>query len=357
MTQAYAAYDVRQLDDRGACFVRRCAATGVRDALGRSSERRESERRGLAREVGGALARLVEMSRDLEVLDRVDHLAESDYEAIESRERLVVEEQRPDRGVGCVGHDRSYRMACTGSEPCDLAYDAPMPSPRRPSNWAVLFAYVAPYFAYVLVLSIPDSLLPRPALYAIATVASAVALARGWRWYLPLRGPGHPAVSVAVGIAAGLFGTALWVWIKAPFYESGGEAWEPAKFWGRVIASSTVVPVFEELLFRGLVLLGAVQWDQARRERAKDPLGVALHDRSVLDLPLGSWTPAAVLVSTLAFAAGHAPGEWLAASAYGLLMAALWIGRKDLLSCVVAHGVTNASLAWWVQRSGQWSLW
>lgn len=232
-----------------------------------------------------------------------------------------------------------------------------MPSPRRPSNWAVLFAYVAPYFAYVLVLSIPDSVLPKAARYGLAIAASAAALAWGWRWYLPLRGPGSPAASVAAGIVAGVLGTALWVWIKAPFYEAGGDAWAPAAFWGRFAASSTVVPVFEELLFRGLILLGAVQWDEARRAGAKDPLGDALHERSVLDVAPGAWTPAALAVSTIAFAAGHAPGEWPAAAAYGLLMAGLWIVRRDLLGCVVAHAVTNASLAWWVRETGQWSLW
>lgn len=238
-----------------------------------------------------------------------------------------------------------------------LAYDARMSSARRPSNWAVLFPYVAPYFAYVLLLSLPESAVPKPVGYAIATAASAAALAWGWRWYLPLRGPGSPLASVAAGVAGGVAGTALWVSIKAPFYDAGGEAWEPAAFWGRLIASSTVVPVFEELLFRGFVLLGAVQWDEARRAGSKDPLGDALHERSVLDVAPGAWTGAALAVSTLAFAAGHAPGEWPAAAAYGLLMAGLWILRRDLLSCVVAHGVTNATLALWVRSSGQWALW
>jgi hypothetical protein len=232
-----------------------------------------------------------------------------------------------------------------------------MPSARGPSNWAVLYRYVLPYFAYVLLLSLPESVAPKPAAYALATVASAAALASGWRWFLPLRGPGSPLVSVLVGAAAGVFGTALWVAIKGLFYDAGGDAWAPAAFWGRLVASSTVVPVFEELLFRGLLLLGAVQWDQARRAGSKDPIGDALHDHSVHELAPGAWTPAAVAVSTLAFAAGHAPGEWPAAIAYGLLMAALWIARKDLLSCVVAHGVTNLTLALWVRQTGNWTLW
>jgi membrane protease YdiL (CAAX protease family) len=233
-----------------------------------------------------------------------------------------------------------------------------MSSAPKASNWAVLYSYVLPYFAYVLLLSLPESLVPKPAAYALATVASAIALARGRRWYLPLRGPGSPALSVLAGVVAGVAGTALWIALKMPFVEAGGEAKTAAVFWARLVASSSVVPFFEELLFRGLVLLGAVQWDELRRAGAKDPLGDALHDRSVRDVAPGAWTPAAVAVSTLAFAAGHNPAtEYPAAIGYGLLMVGLWVVRKDLLSCVVAHGTTNLTLALWVRSTGQWDLW
>ena len=228
---------------------------------------------------------------------------------------------------------------------------------RKPSNWAVLFPYVLPYFLYVGVLAIPESALPRAWTYVLAWAASAAAIAWGWRWTLPLLGPRSPAISALIGIAAGVFGTALWIVIKSFFYEAGGEAYPAAEFWARFVASSTVVAIFEEKLFRGLVLLVAVQWNEARRAGSKDPLGDALHDHSIRDLAPGAWTPAAVAISTIAFAAGHNPGEWPAAVAYGLLMAVLWIWRKDLLSCVVAHATTNATLALWVLQSGHWTLW
>jgi hypothetical protein len=228
---------------------------------------------------------------------------------------------------------------------------------RKLSNWNVLFPYVLPYFLYVGVLSIPETTLPRAWTYALALVASGAAIAWGWRWTLALTGPKSPLGSVLAGIAGGVAGTALWILIKSPFYEAGGDPYPAANFWARLVASATVVPIFEERLFRGLVLLGAVQWDQARRAGSKDPLGDALHERSIRDLPRGSWTPAAVAISTIAFAAGHAPGEWAAAAAYGLLMVGLWVWRKDLLSCVVAHGVTNATLGLWVRQTGQWTLW
>ena len=228
---------------------------------------------------------------------------------------------------------------------------------RKLSNWAVLFPFVLPYFLYVGVLAIPETAVPRAWTYGLAFLASAAGIVWGWRWTLALTGPRSPVLSVLAGIAGGVLGTVLWVAIKAPFYDAGGEADPPAEFWARLVASATVVAVFEEKLFRGFILLGAVQWDQARRSGSKDPLGHALHDSSIRDLAPGAWTPAALAISTIAFASGHAPGEWPAALAYGLLMAGLWIWRKDLLSCVVAHATTNATLALWVRHSGQWDLW
>ena len=232
-----------------------------------------------------------------------------------------------------------------------------MSKPRKPSHYSLLFTFVAPYFVYVFALMLPEEHVPKAWSYAIATAASAAAIAWAWRWYLPLRGPRSVSGSVLAGIAAGVAGTALWLAIKAPFYEPGGDAWEAGAFWMRVLASGTVVAVFEEQLFRGLVLRGAVLWDRLSRAGVRDPLGEMLHEHTPMDVAPGAWTPAALAISSLAFAAGHAPGEWVAATAYGLLMAGLWIWRKDLLSCVVAHSVTNVTLALWVWRTGQWSFW
>jgi membrane protease YdiL (CAAX protease family) len=242
-----------------------------------------------------------------------------------------------------------------------------MPRSRKPSNYSLLFPYVLPYFAYVLSLMLPETLAPKPWAYGLATAAAALAIGHAWRWYVPLRGPGSLSGSLAAGVASGVAGTVLWVAIKRPSLlalESwfgaelpSGEPWEPAAFWMRVLASSTVVAVFEEMLFRGLLLRGAVTWDRLRRAGAQEPLAEALHDHGPAEVEPGAWTPFALLFSSLAFAAGHQPGEWPAAAAYGLLMAGLWVWRKDLLSCVVAHGVTNLTLALWVQRSGQWEVW
>lgn len=66
----------------------------------------------------------------------------------------------------------------------------------------------------------------------------------------------------------------------------------------------------------------------------------------------GAWSWAAVGISILAFTSGHAVHEWPAALAYGLLMAGLWINRKDLIACITAHAVTNIALACFVYATG-----
>lgn len=225
-------------------------------------------------------------------------------------------------------------------------------------NASLLVPYALPLVLYVGIGSIPPEWgLARDANYGARLLATAAALVWAWRRYLPLRGPRSAAGSIALGAATGVVGTLIWIALKAPFYPDGGEAWSQGAFLLRLVASGSVVAVFEELLFRGFLLRATVQWQEERRAEAADPLENTLWRRSVDEAPAGAWTPLAVVVSTLAFAAGHGVREYPAALAFGLLMAALSIGRRDLLSCVVAHAVTNFTLALYVRATGQWALW
>ena len=154
-----------------------------------------------------------------------------------------------------------------------------------------------------------------------------------------------------------MVGIAAWVALLLPFPNPEAKPWTDQAFALRLVAAGTLVPVFEELLMRGFVLRFALQWDLVRREGAADPLGVALDERSVNEVAPGAWTWAAVAVSTAAFALGHQAREWPAAVVFGLLMAWLWIRRKDLLSCVAAHATANVALALYVRATGSWGLW
>jgi membrane protease YdiL (CAAX protease family) len=231
-----------------------------------------------------------------------------------------------------------------------------VPSAPSRDNRQLLLPYLAPYFAYVLVATLAADRVPREVDYAARMVVTSAALIWAWRFYVPLRGPRSAATSIALGAGAGLVGLALWIALLAPFVE-GGEAWEPGAWGLRALAATTLVPVFEEQLMRGYVLRFAIQWDRARSAGAGDPFGVALDKSSIADIEPGAWTWTALLISSGVFALGHLQAEWPAALAYGFLMAGLWIWQRDLLTCVVAHAVTNASLALYVRATGSWALW
>jgi len=116
--------------------------------------------------------------------------------------------------------------------------------------------------------------------------------------------------------------------------------------------------VFEEMFIRGYILRAALQWDISRKSLGvRAALDKMLDHDSVGDVAPGAWSIMAVAISTLAFTVGHTTPEWPAAIAYSLLMSFLWIIRKDLLSCMVAHGVTNLTLALFVYYSGYWGFW
>lgn len=229
--------------------------------------------------------------------------------------------------------------------------------PERAVNRLLLLPYALPYLIYVALASLLGGRVSAEVNYVLRLVCVPIALAWGWRWYSGVRGPRSAWGSAAVGAVWGLVGAAVWVVLLRPLAPSVSDAWSGTAFALRLAAAGLLVPIFEELLMRGFLLRLAYQWDTLRRSGTPQPLASALDEQSVDEVPPGGWTPAAVVVSTLAFAAGHQVYEWPAAVVYGLLMAGLWIRRKDLLSCMAAHGVTNVALAAYVWTTGAWELW
>ncbi|MEO1274963.1 MAG: exosortase E/protease, VPEID-CTERM system [Pseudomonadota bacterium] len=99
----------------------------------------------------------------------------------------------------------------------------------------------------------------------------------------------------------------------------------------RIVGTSVLVPLIEELFFRSYLL---------------DKLGAG---RSL------AWTLLAVAVSTAAFAGLH--GRWLEAGLAGLVFA--WLALRPwgrLTDAVVSHGLANALIALHAVLSGQWSV-
>lgn len=226
------------------------------------------------------------------------------------------------------------------------------------TNRQLLLPYAAPYLAYVGLASIPRDYLSAEASYLLRLVVVPLLLVWAWRWYCSLRGPRSLRGSILVGAGAGLLGLVVWIGLLHPFVTAGeAEPWSTPAFLLRLVSAGLLVPLFEELMMRGFLLRFALQWHRAWQNRAGAPLHTALDERSVNEVEPGAWTWPAVLLSMLAFTSGHAPHEWPAAMAYGLLMTLLWIHRQDLISCVTAHAVTNISLALFVLATGSWQYW
>ena len=226
------------------------------------------------------------------------------------------------------------------------------------TNRELVVPYALPYFAYVGLASVPADLLGREANYGLRLLVVGALLLWARRWFCTLRGPGSVRGSLAWGTVVGLIGAGLWVALLAPFV-SAAEAtpWTAAAFWLRFAAAGALVPVFEEMAMRCFVFRLALQWGQERDKGTQAPLQAVLDERSLDDVRPGEWSWTAVFVSTAVFAAGHGMAEWPAAVAYGLLMCALWVARKDLVSCMAAHASTNVTLALYVLTTGQWQYW
>ncbi|MCG8552069.1 MAG: CPBP family glutamic-type intramembrane protease [Desulfobacterales bacterium] len=225
-------------------------------------------------------------------------------------------------------------------------------------NMDLLIPYAAPYFAYVAISSVLHDKLPEEMIYTIKLVIVPGLLIWAWKWYIPLTGPKNKWVSCAWGIVFGIMGLVMWCGLYAPFTDpEDGGAWSDLGFALRLLTAGFAVPVFEELFIRGFVFRVALQWDLLRRQKIPSPFSEALDKASIFDVAPGQWSVYAIVISTVIFAAGHIVAEWPAAIAYGLLMALLWILRKDLISCIVAHGVTNIGLALYVYYFGHWELW
>lgn len=139
----------------------------------------------------------------------------------------------------------------------------------------------------------------------------------------------------------GLLVYALWIGMVPV-----GEAADPrltltsqvATIWlmARLLGSVIVVPVIEELAFRGYLL---------RR----------LQSRFFDQVPVGSLTWLSVVVSSLAFGALHQ--AWLAGALAGVAYAAATKLRGCLSDAVASHAVTNLCIAVHVVAFERWDLW
>ena len=214
-------------------------------------------------------------------------------------------------------------------------------------------AYVAPFAAYVVLMQAERALaLPGQIAYPIRVLTVALVLLFWSRKVIPLRAS-FPLSSVAVGVAVFL----IWIgpdvlfgpaWRHLALFEnvvtgSAATSLSPVLLQSvpflaiRIAGSAVLVPVVEELFWRGWVM----RW---------------LIHTEFLTVPIGQYAPAAFWVTAALFAAEHG-SYWEVGLAAGIIYN-WWVMRsKNLADAMLAHAVTNGLLAAYVLLFGQWQYW
>jgi len=218
---------------------------------------------------------------------------------------------------------------------------------------ATTWAYVAPFVAFFVLMSAERiASLPASWFYPLrfcAVLAVILAVSRG---ALALR-PSAPWGSVAMGIAV----FAIWIapdllfgpgYRHLPVFENSitgfavssapGEIRHSVAFIVvRTLGCSALVPILEELFWRGWLM----RW-------------VIAHDFQTVKI--GAYTPFAFWAVALLFASEHGP-YWEVGLVAGVAYNWWCIRTKNLADCILAHAVTNGLLSAYVLYSGQWQYW
>jgi exosortase E/protease (VPEID-CTERM system) len=148
------------------------------------------------------------------------------------------------------------------------------------------------------------------------------------------------------GVATGVIAFGLWVALEPVSAGSGralalavgelpkGQAWAWIAL--RVIGSVAIVPLVEELAFRGFL---------TRRLSSVD----------FKSIPIGRLYWPTLLISSAAFGILH--GRWLAGTLVGVLYGLALCRKGKLGDAIVAHAVTNGLIATTVLATGDWTMW
>jgi len=104
----------------------------------------------------------------------------------------------------------------------------------------------------------------------------------------------------------------------------------------RVIGAVLIVPIAEELAFRGYIIRKLVSTDFEV-------------------VASGHFTWFSFLGSSILFGALHA--EWLAGTIAGMIFALAIYRRGSISDAITSHSVANGMLAAYVLATGRWFLW
>ncbi len=111
-----------------------------------------------------------------------------------------------------------------------------------------------------------------------------------------------------------------------------------AQVFARLAVTVMVVPIVEELFWRGFLLRALISWQRWP------------------SIPLGTFTWGSFLGTSLLSVLQH-PGNWAVSIACWMAYNALFYWKKSLLFLMVVHGVTNLALYTYAVLARDWLFW
>ena len=202
--------------------------------------------------------------------------------------------------------------------------------------------YFLPFAVFFVLTSIGNRFDNGPyIIYPIKTIITAFLLFYYWKNYEEIKF-NFSFIPVIVGIIV----FAIWVLPEGLYPKLSHSSFNPYKFESKELAyfliffrlagTSLVVPIFEELFWRSFLIRYIINPD-------------------FKSVPLGKFTWSSFIITTLLFASEH--NEWLVGIIAGAVYNSLLYYRKDLFSCIIAHGVANLILGIYVLSTQSWQFW
>ena len=217
--------------------------------------------------------------------------------------------------------------------------------------------YIVPFILYLLFSQVAAHF---SALYPWLYIATVIMVSGATVYLLSGRSLFRPHKNVIPGIIVGFSGIIVWIllsnshfdevvisflpaWLQPdprlgfnPFEEIGDPFFRWLFILFRFLGLALLVPVVEELFWRGFVLRWVISADWEEQ-------------------PIGVFTLRSFLWTVVLFTLAHS--ELSAAAAYCVLLNLLLYWKKDLWLCIVAHSTSNLVLAVYILLTSSWELW
>jgi CAAX prenyl protease-like protein len=185
-----------------------------------------------------------------------------------------------------------------------------------------------------------------PILYFCKIAAASIALIYFWKFYDELHLKKFNFLSLFLALLVGLLVFVFWIHMDQPFATMGSPTiYDPHQltstlFYGfifiRLFGASIVVPIFEELFWRSLILRYIINPD-------------------FTSVRIGTFSWPSFVISSVLFGLEH--HFWLAGIMAGVFYNLLLYRTKNIIYCIIAHGLTNLVLGLYVLKTGLWKFW